>query len=85
MKTVDALALYDDNCSTLAKAIGYSRQAVRLWGEYVPQPAAAILAEKHPGKLVYDAALYLKLAKEGRQQRSRSHLKRWKKKSRAVA
>ena len=76
MKTADALRLYEGNCAALAKAIGYTRQAVRLWGELVPLPEAEKLHRLHP-RLPHDRAAYVALSEAGQKLRSRNQLKRW--------
>ena len=76
MKTADALRLYEGNCAALGKAIGYTRQPVRLWGELVPLVAAEKLHRLHPC-LPHDREAYVKLSEAGQKQRSRNQLKRW--------
>ena len=77
MKTADALRLYEGNCAALGKAIGYTRQAVRLWGELVPLVAAEKLHRLHP-RLPHDIKAYVSLSEEGQKLRSRNQLRRWK-------
>ena len=43
-----ALALYDNSQSDLARALKRSRQAISLWGRYLPELAARQLLELHP-------------------------------------
>lgn len=37
MTTKEALALFDNSCRKLAEALGITEQAVRQWGDSVPE------------------------------------------------
>jgi hypothetical protein len=46
----DAIAAFDGNASALARAVGVNRQAIRLWGEFIPGARAFQIALMFPDR-----------------------------------
>jgi hypothetical protein len=50
----DAIAAFGGNASELARAVGVNRQAIRIWGDYIPGARAFQLALMFPETFVIE-------------------------------